>query len=78
MSEVPLHPQQIAAEAFMEVGGVRQPAPVPKFSVTRHKPSGGAPEIGADTTEVLARLGYSEKELAVFAQSGLIASGPVS
>lgn len=76
MSEAPLHPQQIAADAFMEIGGVRQPAPVPKFSVTRHRPTNGAPEIGAHTTEVLTRLGYSEKELAVFSQNGLIAGGP--
>ncbi len=78
MSEAPDHPQQVAAEAFMEIGGVRQPSPVPKFSVTRHIPREGAPEIGAHTHEVLARLGYSEKELAEFSQNGLIADSIVS
>ncbi len=72
MSEAPDHPQQVAAEAFMEINGVRQPTPVPKFSVMRHKPTVGAPEIGAHTQEVLARLGYSEKEIEAFSQSGLI------
>lgn len=76
MSEAPTHPQQIASEAFMDLDGVLQPTPVPKFSVTRHKPSKGAPRIGAHTAEVLARLGYGEKELAVFGKNGLIATNP--
>ena len=78
MSEAPDHPQQVATEAFMEIGGVRQPAPVPKFSVTRHRPRDGAPEIGAHTAEVLARLGYGEKEVAEFSRNGLIASDSAS
>ncbi|HCX14192.1 MAG TPA: carnitine dehydratase [Rhodospirillaceae bacterium] len=73
MSEALQHPQQIAANAFIEIEGVRQPAPVPKFSASQHMPRGGAPEMGAHTGEILAQLGYSEAELAEFSQNGLIA-----
>ena len=76
MSEAPVHPQHVETGAFMDIGGVRQPAPVPKFSATQHIPRNGAPQIGGHTTEVLKRLGYSEKELAEFSQKGLIADGP--
>ncbi len=78
MSEAPGHPQQLAAGAFIEIDGVRQPAPVPKFSAMQHTPRDGAPEVGAHTEEVLARLGYSEKELAELGRNGLIANGLVA
>ncbi len=74
LSEAPKHPQQVAAGAFMEIDGVIQPSPVPKFSVTKHPATAGAPETGAHTLEVLGRLGYSDEELKKFSETGLIAS----
>ncbi len=75
MSEAPAHPQHVASGAFIDIGGVRQPSPVPKFSQTRHVPQAGAPQIGAHTNEVLKRLGFNAQELEEFSQKGLIADG---
>jgi alpha-methylacyl-CoA racemase len=63
LEEAPKHPQQVAAGAFIEIDGVQQPAPCPRFSVTTQKPFGGAPEIGAHTATVLKGLGYTDAEL---------------
>jgi alpha-methylacyl-CoA racemase len=73
LDEVPKHPQQIAAGAFIEIGGVQQPAPCPRFSVTHQTPFGGAPEIGADTGDVLRRLGYADAELTSLFNAGAVA-----
>jgi crotonobetainyl-CoA:carnitine CoA-transferase CaiB-like acyl-CoA transferase len=41
-----------------------------KFSVSEHKPTGAAPELGADTEAVLAGLGLSAEDLAALTTSG--------
>lgn len=46
MQEAHLHPHNQAREAFIDVGGFRQPAPAPRFSVThldRPRPPGSVP-----------------------------------
>jgi alpha-methylacyl-CoA racemase len=73
LDEVPKHPQQIAAGAFIEIGGVQQPAPCPRFSVTHQTPLGGSPEVGANTGDVLRGLGYEEAELASLFKAGAVA-----
>jgi alpha-methylacyl-CoA racemase len=35
MSEAPLHPHNRARKAFVDVGGVTQPAPAPRYSISR-------------------------------------------
>ena len=72
LSEVPKHPQQIAAGAFIEIDGLQQPAPCPRFSVSKQTPQGGAPEIGAQTADVLRRLGYSDAELDNLFKAGAV------
>jgi alpha-methylacyl-CoA racemase len=75
LAEVPKHPQQIAAGAFIEIDGLQQPAPCPRFSVSQQTPQGGAPEIGAHTAEVLGRLGYTEIELAGLFKARAVTQG---
>lgn len=57
MDEAPRHPHNIARQAFIEVGGVLQNAPVPRFS--RSQPSFPTPAkaADADTAQILAELG---------------------
>ena len=43
---------------------IRQVAHPVKFSVSEHAPTGGAPELGADTVDVLGTLGLSAAEVA--------------
>ena len=54
-SEAVEHPHNKARETFLDVEGVMQPAPAPKFSVT--KPEVGAvPALGQHTLEILSGL----------------------
>ena len=63
LSEVPKHPQQVAAGAFIDIDGVQQPAPCPRFSVNHQTPFGLAPGIGAHTAEILKEIGYTAADI---------------
>jgi alpha-methylacyl-CoA racemase len=52
MREAPHHPHLAARATYVEHGGVTQPAPAPRFSVTPGAISGGPALPGADTAEV--------------------------
>lgn len=72
LSEAPAHPHNAARGTFIEVGGVAQGAPAPRFS--RSAP--GMPEApqrpGADTWAVLGEAGYDQQALAELAAAGVI------
>jgi alpha-methylacyl-CoA racemase len=71
MAEAPRHPQAQARAAFVELDGVTQPAPAPRFS--RTKPEARPPrESGADTDEVLREAGFSEAELSELREAGVV------
>ncbi|MGI9522508.1 MAG: CaiB/BaiF CoA transferase family protein [Hyphomicrobiaceae bacterium] len=72
MSEAATHPHNAARGSFVEVEGVVQPAPVPKFSTTpRGQPTRSA-HAGDHTNSILARHGFSEDELRQLAANGVI------
>ena len=50
------HPHNVARESFIEVDGVIQPAPTPKFSRTKPKVTHGPSDKGADTDTLLREL----------------------
>ncbi len=56
------HPHNIARQAFVNAGGVDQPAPAPRYSASATVP----PRIGQDRLDrsVLADLGFSPAEIA--------------
>jgi alpha-methylacyl-CoA racemase len=63
MDEAPDHPHNRAREAFIEVGGLRQPAPAPRFGGTplaHPRPPGTV-----KARDTLAAWGLSEAEIAV-------------
>lgn len=64
LDEAPSHPHAVARSAFVEVGGVVQPAPAPRFSATPADIPAAPPERGADTEEVLRAWGFSAEEIA--------------
>lgn len=73
LAEAARHPHNEARGTFIEIDGVPQPAPTPRFSAT---PSGmPSPPVsaGADTDEVLAGLGYSQDEIGRLRGSGAVA-----
>lgn len=59
MAEAPSHPHNVARSAFVEVGGVTQPAPAPRFSRTPGAVQGPAAQPGADSEKVLGDWGIS-------------------
>ncbi|HEU0197511.1 MAG TPA: CaiB/BaiF CoA-transferase family protein [Nevskiaceae bacterium] len=51
------HPHNLARHTFVDIGGVTQPAPAPRFSRTACDTPHGAHKIGADTTAILSDWG---------------------
>jgi alpha-methylacyl-CoA racemase len=72
MTEVAEHPHNKARGTFVEVGGVVQPGPAPRFSRTEAEIQGPAPARGADTDEALADWGVSTDEIAALREAGAI------
>jgi alpha-methylacyl-CoA racemase len=66
------HPHLAARATFVEVAGVRQPAPAPRFSRTPGAVAGPAPSPGRDTDVVLADWGFAPDEVASLRAAGAI------
>jgi alpha-methylacyl-CoA racemase len=64
LREAALHAHNHARGAFIEVGGVEQNAPAPRFSRTQAAHPKAPPRIGADAQAVLADWGVDPKLLA--------------
>ena len=62
LSEAPRHPHNVARQVFVDVDGVTQPAPAPRFS--RTPPKIQSPPLGPETEAVLKAWGISEEEIA--------------
>lgn len=58
LDEAMRHPHTTAREAFVEVDGVLQPAPAPRFSRTPGRIQGPAPRAGEHTDEALSDWGF--------------------
>lgn len=71
--DAPKHPANIARKSYIEVDGVVQPAPAPRFSRTPSEVQHGAHDPGQDTAAVLAAMGFGEQELASLRSAGAIA-----
>ncbi len=54
MAEAPSHPHLAARQTFVEIDGMTQPAPAPRFSATPGRIQRPAPKIGADNDAVFS------------------------
>jgi alpha-methylacyl-CoA racemase len=72
LAEAPVHPHATARDAFVDVGGVVQPAPAPRFSRSAAGPPAPPPQPGADTDAVLAELGCTTAEIAALRARGAV------
>jgi len=70
--EAPKHPHNVARSTFVEVDGVTQPAPAPRFSRTSaDRPKAGS-AAGADTEAVLRDWGMAASAIDSLRQAGII------
>ena len=72
--EAPDHPHNTARGTFVEVDGVVQPAPAPRFSRTRAEVSHGARRPGEDTDAVLRDCGFSQDEIKALLAAKVVAA----
>jgi alpha-methylacyl-CoA racemase len=71
-SEARQHPHNVARGTFVDVDGVPQPGPAPRFSVTPGEVARPAAAAGAHTDEILNEWGLREDEIAVLRDEGAI------
>ena len=73
MNEAQAHPHNQQRGVFIEVQGVTQPAPAPRFSVTAAKTPTMPGTAGSDGDELLQSIGYDKERIADLRRSGVIA-----
>ena len=73
LAEAPRHPHLAERGTFVEVDGVVQPAPAPRFSRSAPDQPATPPMRGADTDAVLQGLGYDAAAIADLRERGVIA-----
>ncbi|OBF66966.1 carnitine dehydratase [Mycobacterium sp. 852002-51971_SCH5477799-a] len=73
LTEAPLHRHNLARQAFIELDGITQPAPAPRFSRTR--PATPAPPSlpGDHTRVVLRELGLDTDAITALEDAGVVA-----
>jgi alpha-methylacyl-CoA racemase len=71
-TEAPSHPANVARNTYIEVDGVTQPAPAPRFSRTPSSVAHGPRALGEDTAATLAAMGFAESEIRALRDAGTI------
>ena len=72
LKEAPAHPHNINRKTFVELDGVVQPAPAPRFSRTQGEIQGPAAMAGEHTREVLSAWNFTDQEIGELQASGAI------
>ena len=72
MAEAPDHPHNVARSTFVEVAGIRQPAPAPRFSRTPGSIDRPPPHAGQHTEEALVAWGFDPSDVAKLRDAGAI------
>ncbi len=70
--EAPRHPHNQARGVFIDVDGVTQPAPAPRFSRTPGAVQGSAARDGEHSEAILSDWGCSAQEIAAFKEAAVI------
>ena len=73
MDEAPLHPHNRSRNTFIEVDGLLQPAPAPRFSRTPATTPTAGVEPGVDLAAALEGWGLQAGEIQALAQAGTVA-----
>lgn len=72
LGEASAHPHAVARGAYVEVEGVDQPAPAPRFDRSAPASPRPAPEVGQHTDEVLREAGFDDEALGRLRRAGAI------
>jgi alpha-methylacyl-CoA racemase len=72
LAEAPNHPHNKARATFIEIDGVVQPAPAPRFSRTKPEVQGAPPTAGQHTDQILNDWGFSGSDIATLKSAGAI------
>jgi alpha-methylacyl-CoA racemase len=72
LQEAPQHPHNLARQSFVEIDGVTQPAPAPRFSRTPTTVQAPAAMAGEHSEEILNDWGFAPDEILALQQSGAI------
>jgi alpha-methylacyl-CoA racemase len=70
-SEARAHPHNAARRSFVEIGGVEQPAPAPRFSRTPGQVQRPPPERGDGGAAALRDWGFGSEEVERLRSRGL-------
>lgn len=71
LDEAKTHPAALARQAFVDLNGVKQPAPAPRFGRSGHAPLRAPVAHGAHTDALLAEAGYSAEQIAALRAAGI-------
>ncbi len=72
LAEAPNHPHNKARGTFVEVDGVVQPGPAPRFSRTKVEVQGPPPTAGQHSEQILGAFGFDTNDIAALKSSGAI------
>jgi alpha-methylacyl-CoA racemase len=72
LGEAPVHPHNIARRAFLDLDGVYQPAPAPRYSETQLDRPDPPRREGQDGDAILAGIGYPPDEIARLRAEGVL------
>ncbi len=73
MAEAPQHPHNKLRQTFVDIDGVVQPAPAPRFGRTKPALPRPPETPGASTREALLEWGFSDADIDGFAAAKAIA-----
>lgn len=72
MEEAPNHPHNRARGTFLEIDGVIQPGPAPRFSRTKAEIQGPPAKPGQHTDAVLSSWGFTVEEISKLHRAGVV------
>jgi alpha-methylacyl-CoA racemase len=72
LAEAPHHPHNVARETFVQIEGVTQPAPAPRFSRTKPEVQGPPPGSGQHNEAILKDFGFAPGEIDALKTAGAI------
>jgi alpha-methylacyl-CoA racemase len=74
MSEAMRHPHNVHRGSFVEVAGIKQPGPAPRFLGTPGAVQGPPARVGEHTDAILRDWGFATGEIAALHEAGAVAS----